>query len=98
MRKIAKPEGIKKARTRRRFCVKAVFLDLRPAHANYFVGFSEAGSISAGIGRAMRDIMKKLRQAREAKKVRGRIQTVKLIISISKVEGSALSATQTNAE
>ncbi len=75
--------GASRTRTRKRVAVRATFPELRPAHANLFTGTAVASSVSAGIGRSMREVMKRLREARKAKRVRGRVQTIKLTVSIS---------------
>ncbi len=78
-----KRTSLNRPRARKRVAVRAIFPELRPAHANLFTGTAVASSVSAGIGRSMREVMKRLRDARKVKRVRGRVQTIKLTVSIS---------------
>lgn len=78
------PGHSERPRSIKRVAIRATFPELRPAHANFFVGSASGTSSAAAISRAIREVFAKVREARKARRIRGRVSTIKMTVSISK--------------
>lgn len=74
-------------RSLKRVAIRATFLDIKPAHANFFAASATAASSSTAMAKAIREIFGRVREAKKARKIKGRISTIKMTVSISKAEG-----------
>ena len=53
----------------KRYVARVTFPGIRPAHKNFFVGQAQAMSLSTGVARAMRDVVRQLHAEKKAHRI-----------------------------